>query len=91
MNIELDNEPIYGDNDKYMKAKIKMYEDRVNRVNTNFQGKKVSKENASDKCLSLMTLNSVIRTNKKCYPQALLEEYTHVTRKRKWKTLLMMI
>ena len=32
MNIELDSEPIYGDNEKYIK---KMYEDRVN---TNFQG-----------------------------------------------------
>ena len=33
MNIELDSEPVYGDNDKYIKTKIKMYEDRVN---TNF-------------------------------------------------------
>ena len=38
MNIEFDIEPVYGDNDKYIKTKVKMYE---NRVNTNFQGKKV--------------------------------------------------
>ena len=44
MNIEFDSEPVYSDNDKYIKIKIKIYEDRVN---TNFQGKKVSKENAS--------------------------------------------
>ena len=50
MNIEFDSEPVYGDNDKYIKTRIKMYEDRVN---TNFQGKKVPKENASYKCLSL--------------------------------------
>ena len=37
MNIEFDSEPVYSDNDKYIKTKIKMYEDRVN---TNFQGKK---------------------------------------------------
>ena len=36
MNIEFDSEPMYGDNDKYINTKIKMYEDRVN---TNFQGK----------------------------------------------------
>ena len=48
MNIEFDSEPVYGDNNKYIKTKIKMYEDRVN---TNFQGKKVPKENASYKCL----------------------------------------
>ena len=44
MNIEFDSEPVYGNNDKYIKTKIKIYEDRVN---TNFQGKKVLKENAS--------------------------------------------
>ena len=27
MNIEFDNEPVYGDNDKYIKAKIKSYGD----------------------------------------------------------------
>ena len=37
LNIEFDSEPVYGDNDKYIKTKVKMYEDRVN---TNFQGKK---------------------------------------------------
>ena len=42
MNIEFDSEPIYGDNDKCIKTKIKMYGDRVN---TNFQGKKISIEN----------------------------------------------
>ena len=70
LNIEFDSEPVYGDNDKYIKKKIKMYE---NRVNTNFQGKKVPKENVSYKCLSLIMLDSVIRVNKKCYPQTLLK------------------
>ena len=59
-NIKFDSEPVYGDNDKYIKTKIKMYEDRVN---TNFQGKKVPKEDASYKCLSLIVLDSVIRVS----------------------------
>ena len=29
MNIEFVSEPVYGDNDKYKKAKIKLYEDKV--------------------------------------------------------------
>ena len=62
MNIEFDSAPVYGDNDKYIKKKTKMYEDRVNK---DFQGKKVRKENASYKCLSLIMLDSVIRVNKK--------------------------
>ena len=65
LNIEFDSQPVYGDGDKYIKTKLKMYGDRVN---TNFQGKKVPKENASYKCLSLIMLDSLIRLNKKYYP-----------------------
>ena len=54
MNIEFDSEPVYGDNDKYIKTKIKSYGDNVN---TNFQGNKIPKENASYKCLSLIMLD----------------------------------
>ena len=71
LNIEFDSEPVYGDIDKYIETKTKMYGDRVN---TNFQGQKVPKENASYKCISLIMLDSVIRVNKKYYPQTLLEE-----------------
>ena len=41
MNIEFDSEPVYSDNDKYRKAKIKTYGDKIN---TNFQGKKYQKK-----------------------------------------------
>ena len=44
MNKEFDSEPVYGDNDKYIKEKINLYE---NKVNTNFQGKK----NTPKKCI----------------------------------------
>ena len=85
MNIEFDSEPVYVDNDIYIKTKIKMFEDRVN---TNFQGKKVPKENSSYNCLSLIMLDSVIRVNKKYYPQTLLEECKYVTRKNKMENLV---
>ena len=86
MNIvEFDGDPVHDDNDKYIKTKIKMYEDRVN---TNFQGKKVPKENASYKCLSLIMLHSIIRVNKKYYPQTLLEECKYLIRKNKMENLI---
>ena len=44
MNIKSDSEPVYGDNDKYIKTKIKSYGDEIN---TNFQGKK----NTKRKCI----------------------------------------
>ena len=42
MNIKFASEPVYGDNDKYIKAKIKTYGDNVD---TNFQGNIIPKEN----------------------------------------------
>ena len=62
-----------------------MFEDRVN---INFQGKKVLKENASYKCLSLIMLDSFIRVNKKYYPQTLLEQCKYVIRKNKMENLI---
>ena len=46
IKIKFDSEPVYGDNDKHIKTKIKIYEDKIN---TNLQSKKVPKENASQK------------------------------------------
>ena len=71
LHIKFDSELVYGDNDKYIKTKIKIYGDKVN---TNFQGKKIPKENSSCECLPLIMLDSVVRVNKKYYPQTLLEE-----------------
>ena len=39
-NIRFDRQPVYGDNDKYIKTKIKSYGEKKN---TNFQGNKISK------------------------------------------------
>ena len=85
LNIKFHSQPVHSDGDKYIKTKIKMYGDRVN---TNFQGKKVPKENASYKCLLLITLDSVIRANKKFYPQTVLEECKYVIRKNKMENLI---
>ena len=45
LNIKFGSEPVYGDNDKYIKTKIKLYGDKIN---TNFQGKK----NTKRKCVT---------------------------------------
>ena len=53
LNIEFNSVPVYDDVDKYIKTKVKVYGDKGN---TNFKGKKVPKESASYKCLSLIML-----------------------------------
>ena len=50
---------------------------------TNFQNKKMPKEKAPCKCLSVIMLDSVIKANKKYYPQTLLEECKYVQEKTK--------
>ena len=85
MNIKFYSEPVYCDNDKYIKTKIKSYRDKIN---TNFQDKKIPKEDASYKCLQFIMLDSVIRVNKKYYPQTLLEEYKYEIKKNKVENLI---
>ena len=80
MNIKFDSEPVHADNDKYIKTKINLYGDKVN---TNFQGKKIPNEKASYRCLSLLMLDSVIRVNKKYYPQTLVKKCNYEMQKTK--------
>ena len=71
MQIKFDSEPIYGDSDKYIETKTKMYGDKVN---TNFQGKRIPKENIPCKSLSLVMLDSVVEVNNKYHPQTFFEK-----------------
>ena len=50
---------------------------------TNFHNKKIPKEKAPCKYLSIIILDSVIKKNKKYYPQTLLEECTYTQEKIK--------
>ena len=75
MKIDFESKPVYGDDDKYIKTKIKTYE---KSIITNFHNKKTPKEKASCKCLSIIMIDSVIKANKKYYPQTLLEECKYI-------------
>ena len=78
MRIDFESKPVYGDDDKYIKTKIKIY---AGSMITNFHNKKMPKEKAPCKCLSIIMLDSVIKTNEKYYPQTLLEECKYVQEK----------
>ena len=65
MKINFESNPVSGDDDKYIKTKITMYADSII---TNFHNKKIPKEKAPCKCLSIIMIDSVIRVNKKYYP-----------------------
>ena len=80
MKINFESNPAYGDGVKYIKTKMKIY---VGSIITNFHNKKMSKEKAPCKCLSIIMIDSVIKANKKYYPQTLLEEYKYMQEKIK--------
>ena len=80
MKIDFESKPVYVDDDKYIKTKIKTYE---KSIITNFHNKKTPKEKASCKCLSIIMIDSVIKANEKCYPQTLLEECKYIQEKIK--------
>ena len=50
MRIDFESKPVYGDDDKYIKTKMKVYADSIV---TNFHNKKMSKEKSQCKCLSI--------------------------------------
>ena len=85
LEIEFDSKPIYGDDNKYLKTKIKIY---GASVNTNLQDKKMLKEKAPCNCLSIIMLDSVIKAKKKYYPQTLLEECKYEPKKIKMENLI---
>ena len=74
---EFDSEPVY--NEKYLKAKIKSYN---GKINTNFHDNKIPKEGSQFICLSVILIDSVFRTGKNYYPQVFLEECKHVIKEK---------
>ena len=80
MKINFESKSVYGDDDKYIKTKIKIY---AGSMITNFHNKKMPKEKVPCKCLSIIMLDSVIKANKKYYPQILLEECKYAQKKIK--------
>ena len=75
IKIDFESKPVHGDDDKYIKTKIKIYADSIV---TNFHIKEMPKRKAPCKCLSITKLDSVIKANKKYYPQIFLEECKYV-------------
>ena len=82
MKINFESNAVYGyhDDDKCIKTKIRTY---AGSIITNFHNKKIPKERAPCKCLLIVMIDSVIKANKKYYPQTLLEEFKYTQEKIK--------
>ena len=81
MRKKFDSKLFYGNDDnKYIKTKIKTFKDSII---TNFHNKKVPEEKIPYKCLLIIALDSVIKTDNKYYPQTFLEECLYKQQKQK--------
>ena len=73
MKIDFNNKTAYGDDDKYIKTKMKTYK---NNMTTNFYNKKESKkvpeEKIPHKYLSIILLDSVLYAYEKYHSQIIL-------------------
>ena len=68
-------------NDKCIKTRIKIYNDKVY---TNFQNNKIPKDNEYFGCLFIILLDStLVNSDKKCYLQIYLKEYKYTTKNKK--------
>ena len=78
LSIKFHSMPVYDE--QYIKAKVREF----NGVsNTNFSSDEVPKENKHYTCIACITIDSVMRMEKKNYPQVYLEECKYRMKKTK--------
>ena len=78
LNTKFHSVPVYDK--KYIKAKVREL-DGV--MKTKFWGDKIPKEGAHHPCIACITIDSVMKIDKKNYPQVYLEECKYKIRKIK--------
>ena len=69
LNVKLHSQPIYDD--KYIKTKVKTFN---NSIDTLFSGNEIPKERIHYICISTICIDSVLKRDKKNYPQVYLEQ-----------------
>ena len=76
LNIKFHSQPIYEN--KYLKAKVREFGDNIK---TNFLGNGLPKEKTYYTCIANITVDSVLKMNKKNYQQFYLEECRYKVKK----------
>ena len=76
LNIKFHSQPIYES--KYLKAKLREFD---GNINTNFLGNNLPKENTDYTCIACITIDSIIRMNKKKLLKVYLEECKYKVKK----------
>ena len=75
--MKFHSKPVY--NEKYIKTKVKTF----NVINTIFSDNKIPKESGHYTCIEAINIDSVIKIDKKNYPQNYIEEWKYKIKKIK--------
>ena len=76
MRLKINSEPVYKH--KYLKVKVREFN---GVIKTNFLGNDMPKENMHYTCIACITIDSVMRMDKKNYLQVYLEECKYKIKK----------
>ena len=81
--IKLSSEPIYDD--QHIKTKVKTFSDIIKIL---FDGNEIPKERIEYVCIPCISVDSVLKVDKKWCPQVYLEQCKYKTKKREMKSFI---
>ena len=83
LNTRFHSQPIYDD--KYIKTKVKTFS---SMINTLFSGNEIPRERNHYICIAAICIDSVLKVDKKNYPQVCLEQCKYKIKRRKPANLI---
>ena len=90
LNVKLHSQPICVE--KYIKTKVKTFNSKVktfnSMINTLFSGDEIPKEKIHYVCIPAVCIDSILRVDKKNYPQVYLEQCKYKIKKRELVSLI---
>ena len=81
--IKFHSEPIYDDS--YIKNKVKTFREMIKTL---FDGDKVPVEKIEYACIACISTDSILKIDKKNYPQVYSEQCKYKTKKREMKSFI---
>ena len=82
-DVNLSSDPIYDGS--YIKSKVKTFSEVIKTL---FDGGEIPKERIEYNCLACISVDSVLRIDRKYYPQVYLEQCKYKVKKRVMKSFI---